>query len=99
MIKLESARCPLKEQNEGYLMHLLATYWKDSARVLKFENKGEIELGEFKFSKSRAHDSLEKYAEEVGIEVDEETYAKIAQSVEDLHNKPSHGHKIRGMQD
>ena len=56
MIKLESARCPLKEQNEGYLMHLLTTYWKDSARVLKFENKGEIENGEFKFSKSRAHD-------------------------------------------
>jgi len=98
MIKLESARCPLKEQNEGYLMHLLATYWKDSARVLKFENKGEIENGEFKFSKSRAHDNLEKYAEEVGIEIDDETYTKIALSVEDLHNKPSHGHKIRGMQ-
>ena len=98
MIKLESARCPLKEQNEGYLMNLLATYWKDAARVLKFENKGEIENGKFKFSKSRAHNSLENYAKEVGIEVDEETYAKIAKSVEDLHNKPSHGHKIRGMQ-
>ena len=54
MIRLESGRCPLKGQNEEYLMYLLSSYWRDSARVLKFENKGELEYGQFSYDKSRA---------------------------------------------
>ena len=54
MIQLESARCPLKHQNEGYLLYLLSQYWKDSARVLKFENRGEVLGGKFSYENSRA---------------------------------------------
>ena len=54
MIQLESARCPLKHQNEGYLLYLLTQYWRDSARVLKFENRGEVVGGKFSYENSRA---------------------------------------------
>ena len=54
MIMLESARCPLKHQNEGYLMYLLSAYYKDAARTLKAENRGELKYGKYSYQKSRA---------------------------------------------
>ena len=54
MIMMESARCPLKHQNEGYLMYLLAAYYQNSARTLKAENRGELKYGKYSYEKSRA---------------------------------------------
>ena len=54
MIKLESARCPLKKQNEGYLIHLIEEYRNEADKMLKIENKGELKDGKFCFEKSKA---------------------------------------------
>jgi hypothetical protein len=54
MIKLESARCPLKNQNESYLMYLIEEYRKESNKIFKLENKGELKNGKFCFERSRA---------------------------------------------
>lgn len=54
MIKLESARCPLKHQNEGYLMYLIEEYRNEANKIHKAENKGELKNGAFCYDKSRA---------------------------------------------
>lgn len=59
MIMMESARCPLKHQNEGYLMYLLAAYYQNSARTLKAENRGELKYGKYSYEKSRAKKRLD----------------------------------------
>ena len=69
MVKLESARwsesiearaykiiylrCPLKSQNEGYLIYLLEEYWSQARKVFKAENRGELKHGKFAYSRSR----------------------------------------------
>ncbi|CBY20603.1 unnamed protein product [Oikopleura dioica] len=58
MVKLESARCPLKSQNEGYLIYLLEEYWSQARKVFKAENRGELKHGKFTYSRSRAKKRL-----------------------------------------
>ena len=98
MIRLESGRCPLKVQNEEYLIHLLSSYWRDSARVLKFENKGELEYGQFNYDKSRVKRQLSDLLDKTGAQIDAETEEKLGSAIETLHNAVPHGHKIRGQQ-
>jgi len=54
MVKLESARCPLKHQNEGYLLYLIEQYRTEANKIAPIENKGELKNGKFCFQRSRA---------------------------------------------
>jgi len=94
MIMLESARCPLKHQNEGYLMYLLASYYKNAARTLKAENRGELKHGKYCYEKSRAKQRLDDLSEY--HKINEESEQKLAKAIEDLYNKKPGSHRIRG---
>merc|ERR1712130_536944 len=93
MVKLESARCPLKHQNEGYLMYLLETYRNDANKILKIENRGELKNGRFCFEKSRAKKRFNPKGED---NVDVSAYDDMGKAVETMYNKASAKMKTRG---
>ena len=96
MIRLESARLPLRHQNEGYLKYLLSSYYHESSRTLKFESHGELKRGQYSYDKSRAKDKLDQIRDYHPFDKDCE--ARIGDALEQIHNNKPTGARIRGHQ-
>ena len=100
-------RCPLKSQNEGYLLYLLEEYWSQARKVFKAENRGELKHGKFAYSRSRAKKRFVfnsftavtyQFRADRLLKIDEhpEEYKKMSEAVETIFNKESSKSKIRG---